>query len=252
MFVGLLAWALAQPAVIGVALLMTVGVGMAFPYFLLSAFPQVAKNFPRTGPWAEIVKQMMGFLLLATAVYFAQPLYEKFVSDQAFWWTLFGVIAAGAIFLVVRSIQLSKDFAPRAIAFAIALLVIAPSLWATRQLTIRPYQWQAYSDEALSAAEAQGRPVLVDFTATWCGNCHYVEAFVLNDRKVIVAVHDANVIMLKADVTDDNAPARPLLAKLNPAGAIPLTAVYLPGKNEPRKLVGIYNTGDLLAILQSN
>ena len=71
LFVGLLAWALAQPPFIGVAVLMTVGVGMAFPYFVLSAFPQVAKNFPRTGPWAEIIKQLMGFLLLATAVYFA-------------------------------------------------------------------------------------------------------------------------------------------------------------------------------------
>jgi thiol:disulfide interchange protein DsbD len=195
---------------------------------------------------------MMGFLLIGTAVYFAQPLYEKFVSDQAFWWTLFGVIAAGAIFLVVRSLQLSKNFLPRAIACAIALLVVTPSLWATRQLTIQPYQWQPYSDQALATAQASGRPVLIDFTATWCGNCHFIEAFVLHDRKIIAALHEANVIMIKADVTDDNAPARPLLAKLNPAGAIPLTAVYLPGKNEPRKLVGIYNTNDLLAILQSN
>ena len=45
MFVGLLAWALAQPASIGVALIMMVGVGMAFPYLLLSVFPEVARNF---------------------------------------------------------------------------------------------------------------------------------------------------------------------------------------------------------------
>ncbi|HMC67436.1 MAG TPA: protein-disulfide reductase DsbD domain-containing protein, partial [Gemmataceae bacterium] len=61
MFVGLLTWALAQPSrFVGGALLTMVGVGMAFPYLVLSAFPELARRFPRTGPWAELVKQMMG------------------------------------------------------------------------------------------------------------------------------------------------------------------------------------------------
>ena len=72
MFLGLLVWATRQPAAIGTAMLMTVGAGMASPYFALSAFPEVARRFPRTGPWSEVVKQMMGFLLLGTAIYFAR------------------------------------------------------------------------------------------------------------------------------------------------------------------------------------
>ncbi|MBV8779870.1 MAG: hypothetical protein JO353_00600, partial [Phycisphaerae bacterium] len=116
MFVGLLAWALSQPAVIGVELIMMVGVGMAAPYFVLSAFPQLAKNFPRTGAWADVVKQMMGFLLLATAVYFAQPLLERFVSEDSFWWAMFAVISIGGVFLIARSIQLSPRPTPRIVA----------------------------------------------------------------------------------------------------------------------------------------
>jgi thiol:disulfide interchange protein DsbD len=61
MFFGLLIWASGQPAAIGLSLMIMVGIGMAFPYFVLSAFPEVARRMPRTGPWAELVKQMMGF-----------------------------------------------------------------------------------------------------------------------------------------------------------------------------------------------
>jgi len=249
MFVFLLTWALSQPASIGVALIMTVGVGMAFPYFVLSAFPEVARNFPRTGPWAEVVKQMMGFLLLAAAVYFAQPLYERFISDSAFWWTLFAVIAAAGVFLIVRTLQVTPRGQARVIAVCIALLFVVPSFFVTRRLAGRPFEWQPYSEQTIAAAKASGKPVLVDFTATWCGNCHYIEAFVLHDPKVIAAVRDRDVIMVKADVTYDGTAAGSLLDKLDPARAIPLTALYLPGTDRPKLLDGIYSSDDLITLL---
>jgi thiol:disulfide interchange protein len=250
MFVGLLTWALSQPASIGVGLIMTVGVGMAFPYFVLSAFPEAARNFPRTGPWAEVVKQMMGFLLLAAAVYFAQPLYSRFVSESAFWWTLFAVIAAGAIFLVTRTMQIAPRVRPRAIAVCVALLIVAPSFAVTRRLAVRAFEWEPYSEQTVAQARASGKPVLIDFTATWCGNCHYIEGFVLHDPKVIDAVRDRGVIMIKADVTYDGTAAGALLDKLDPARAIPLTALYLPGSDQPKLLDGIYNSADLINLLE--
>jgi thiol:disulfide interchange protein DsbD len=194
---------------------------------------------------------MMGFLLLATAVYFVQPLFGKILSDDIFWWTMFTVIAGGGVFLIVRGLQLAKTSLGRAISITIALMMIVPSFFTARLLTAKPYDWIPYSEQALAAANASGRPVLIDFTATWCGNCHYLEAFVINRSAVVKAVHSHDVLMLKGDVTNDNAPARPLLAKLTDVGTIPLTAVYFPHQNQPKLLDGIYSVDDLVRVLNS-
>ena len=133
-----------------------------------------------------------------------------------------------------------------AIAATIALIAIGGSLWGTIKLTSRPYEWQVYSVESVAAARAGGRPVLIDFTASWCGNCHYLEATVLKSDRVVRAVRERKIVMIKADVSDEKSPAAPLLQQLNPADSIPLTAIYLPGASQPKTLDGIYGVDDLL------
>ena len=245
LFVGLLTWALTQPAVIGVTLIMMVGVGMASPYLVLSAFPELARRFPRTGPWAEVVKQMMAFLLLGTAVFFAKPFIERLVSEDVFWWTLFGVVAAAALFLVVQSARYGKSLTPRLVAGAVALLLLVPSFLAARQFTYHPHDWRPYTDAALAEARAAGNITLVEFTADWCGNCKWLEATVLNNRGVAEYLKSQGVVMVKADMTDEGAPGRDLLQVLNPVGSIPVSAIYSPNLPEPIVLNGIYSRQDL-------
>lgn len=244
MFVGLLAWAITQSPAVGVLILVTVGAGMAFPYLLLSALPEVARRFPRTGPWAELVKQMMGFLLLLTAVYFARPFIGRVIHGEAFWWLPFAVIVIAALYLAIRTFEFSHRAGPRLAGLALAALLIGGSLPAVLRLTANPFQWQPFTPAALDRAR-QSKVVLVEFTADWCGNCQYVEARVLHSREVVDAVRRHDVVMLKADVTRDDAPARPLLEQLNPAGSIPLTVIYSPNLQAPIELTGIYSKQDL-------
>ena len=245
MFVGLLAWAITQPPAIGVLILVTVGAGMAFPYLVLSALPEVARRFPRTGPWAELVKQMMGFLLLLAAVYFARPFIGRVVHGEKFWWLPFGVCAAAGIYLVIKTFEFSHKFIPRTVGVILAAILIGGALAVVLRLTEQPYVWQPYSDSALEQARTAHRIALVEFTADWCGNCQYVEAKVLHSKQIVDAVRKHDLLMLKADVTRDDAPARPLLEQLNSAGSIPLTVIYSPNFQSPIKLIGIYSKQDL-------
>jgi thiol:disulfide interchange protein len=247
MFAGLLAWAVAQPVAMGMFAIITVGVGMALPYLALSAFPNLARKVPRTGPWSLVLKQMMGFLLLAVAVYFAGG---RLVASREFFWGVFAVVAAGMLFMVIRTIQLSKRVGPRGISLAVAVIVVLVSCQITIGLTEKTdLDWQPYSQQAFENARASGQPVLVEFTANWCGNCLALEETVYHDHKAISALHQAKMILLRADLTDSDAPGWKVLNDLNPGGGIPLTAIYWPRNPQPSKLTSLYTTGNLLDVL---
>lgn len=249
LFLGLLVWAVDQPPAIGVGLLMTVGAGMAFPYFVLSAFPELARKFPRTGPWSELVKQMMSFLLLGSAVFFARRFIQPYTGFDAFWWVLFAVAALAGAFLLFRTVRLSASPTAWVTSFVIAGVLVGGTFAAVHQIIHQPYTWTPYSPQALETAMKAKRVTVVEFSATWCSTCEYLEATTLHNPQTVSAVKRANVEMLKADVTATTSPDRTLLEQYNPVSAIPFTLVYGPGVTEPVKLGGIYNPQDLISAI---
>jgi thiol:disulfide interchange protein DsbD len=250
LFAGLLVWAVAQPAWLGVSAVTVTGFGMAFPYLVLSAFPELARSFPRTGPWSELVKQALAFVLLAIAAYFIRPLLPDAWRGPGFWWVIFGLIAAGGAFSVLRAMQISGGRArPIVITAAIALVVLLPLGLVTHALANPPAGWVKFSPEELAKAREAGKPVLVKFTADWCANCQTVEHLVFGSQEQMDAWRNRGLTLVKADLTKPDAPGWPLLRELHPVGSIPFTAVYLPGEQAPRKLPGIYGSGDLEQVL---
>lgn len=244
LFPPLMAWAAAQTLAIGIPAVMMVGVGMAFPYLLLSAFPQLAQNFPRTGPWSELVKQMMGFLLLVAAVYFAAG---QLIAGASFWYAVLAVTAIACLFLLARTIQISNNALPVAISSTLAVAAFAIVLW--QASAVGHGSWTPYSQDAFNEARTQGKIVLVKFTANWCANCQVVESTVFGDPKTWNALQQAGAVTLKADMTHKNPDAQKLLIQLNPTGGIPLTAIFSPKLESPITLDSVYTTDSLLQAL---
>jgi len=250
MFVGLLAWATRQPSWVGVTSIMTVGLGMASPYWILSALPEVARRMPRTGPWANLLKQMMGFLLLAVAVYFAGG---KLLAGRQFIWAVFAVVAAASVFLVVRTSQITKGFIYIAAAAIVALLMGGVTLGFALRVSgfghsqqAELIRWMPYTPEVADAGRHTGKIVIVEFTANWCANCLALEATVFHDPQIAKAFDKYNVLALRADLTEESAPGWQLLKQLNPAGGIPLTAIYPANTVEPIELSSVYSSQNLL------
>jgi thiol:disulfide interchange protein len=260
LFPPILLWARGQSTLVGVPALMMVGVGMAFPYVLLSAFPQAARRFPRVGPWSELFKQMLGFMLLGFTVFFATG---RLTDSAMLWWSVVPVAVLAGAYLMARTVQLSREARAVGISSVLAVgMVTATVLIACRFSGVfdqRPagvtgaasgaIAWVPYSDAALAAARQQGKIVLVKFTANWCFNCKLIEGNVYHDSDALQALRKYDVVTLKADLTEQHAPGEKRLLELEPSGGIPLTAIYAPGYDKPIQITSVYTTATLVNTL---
>ncbi len=63
--------------------------------------------------------------------------------------------------------------------------------------------WQPGLDAGMAEAEAQGRPMLLMFTADWCGPCQTLKKDVIQTPEVRAAI-DAGFVPVVVDLTDQS------------------------------------------------
>jgi len=121
----------------------------------------------------------------------------------------------------------------------IAVSVLAPRKFAAASTSSTTAEiqtgWEPWSSQAVARYQAQGRPVLVDFTASWCLSCQVNERVALEQPSVQKAFQDSNVALLKADWTRGDDAITQTLAALGRSG-VPAYALYVPGESSPRLL----------------
>lgn len=169
-FLGVaMAFALALPNSLAFVAFTVFGLGIASPYILLSFFPALIKKLPKPGPWMVSFKQIMSFLLFATAVYFMRG-YMKMVGDSHFNFFLFALVMIGmGAYIYGRwglpSIPKVKRYVS---GFGLGgVLVFGGLTWAysTAKPPKEGLSWQEWYPGVMDLSRAKGRIVWVDYTA---------------------------------------------------------------------------------------
>lgn len=234
-------FALTQPFVVGLAVFLALGLGLALPFLVLAFVPGLQRLLPRPGRWMETLKQLLAFPLYATVAWLIWVLSFQVGAT--------GLLAALAALVLIafgawayNSSQALSDVGARALQGVAAVSVIGAIVLAIVIGQSRPTLTnaeiassagsEAFTDQKLNALLASGEPVFVNMTAAWCITCLVNERTTLSTGAVREAFAGKRITYLKGDWTNRNPEITRLLAKFGRSG-VPLYVLYRGGNNEP-------------------
>ncbi|MGA2086803.1 MAG: thioredoxin family protein, partial [Terracidiphilus sp.] len=248
-------YALGASAAVTFAVFTALAVGLAAPYVALTLQPAWTRLLPRPGAWMEILRQAVAVPIFATVIWLAWVLAAAYGAG------ILAALLASFLLLAIAGWFLGRWPARRwatVVAVVILLGVVALTVFGERLVgnsaetgvqrgrkdldSVAAGGWESWSAEAVSRYQAQGRPVFVDFTASWCLSCQVNERVALSQPSVQQAFKNANVALLRADWTQHDDAITQALTALGRSG-VPAYALYAPGETSPRLLPEVLTPG---------
>jgi thiol:disulfide interchange protein/DsbC/DsbD-like thiol-disulfide interchange protein len=238
--------ALSQPPFFALCIFAALGFGLALPYLVLSFAPWMRRALPKPGAWMDTLKQIFAFPIYASAAWLLWVLAQQ-TSPFGL-----GAALAGAILIALAAwaYQKSKSSASRGrvaalvtATLAVLLAIVLPVRFADVAAAASGSStggapaadgWQRYDAAQVAKLNALGKPLLVNFTASWCLTCLVNERNAFNDSAVQEVFRNKGVTLMKGDWTNRDPAITQALAAFGRAG-VPLYVVYngKPGSSEP-------------------
>ncbi|MBI5416312.1 MAG: thioredoxin family protein [Candidatus Omnitrophica bacterium] len=251
-------FAVTQSAPVTLLVFTLLGLGVAFPFLVLSAYPRLLKFVPRPGHWMRTFRKFLALLLLGTVIWLVWIL--SYLVEAS---TL-GTLAAGlwliasGVWLWARALDLPVPLRGTCSAgrqkrgqriFAVIFVVVgvaAPFKAIVMKEGPLPAReearpdassigWIEYSPQRVQESLDQGRPVFIDFTARWCVNCQVNERVTLRHEKVAAKFRELGIVAVKADWTRFDGRISAALAGFG-KNSIPLYVLYY---GDPAKTVKV-------------
>ncbi len=256
-----------QDVVLGGLALFAMALGQGVP--LLVVGTSLGGVLPRAGAWMSKIKTFLGILLLGAAVWIVSPFLPLSV--------IMGLTGGLLVFYAIQlrtfdALPMNAGGAARAgkglglITLLIGVMYLVGAFSGSRDFfqplagltgakneqvaTALPFQRVASVDELQTILDQNaGRYVMLDFYADWCVSCKEMERFTFSDKAVQTKLKD--VLLLKADVTANNAQDKALLARFGLFG--PPGIIFFDGAGQEirsRRVVGYMEANRFLRVLE--
>lgn len=260
--VALLAWvAKTGSVIVGFGLLFTFSLGLGLLFVVIGTFAGALTTLPQAGGWMEGIKHFFGWLLWATAVYFASIILPDHIMSLI--WGAFLILLAITIgafrpsgdkvnwrWILRKWVGILSLVAGLSLfVFGISNLVGGQSperISAVTAETSAP-DWIVNDVQgAYEKAASEQKPLMMDFYADWCVACVELDHKTYNQPEVLDRLKD--FISLKMDFTRQSDWTKQMTEKYQVMG-MP-TVIFFDSKgDEIERFVGFKNAREFMRIL---
>jgi thioredoxin:protein disulfide reductase len=229
---------------------------------------------PRSGPWMNTVKHVFGVLLVAVAIYLLSPLESvpvlllwgaflivcgvylgatqalpKEASGWQYLWKGIGtLLLVWGVLALIGGFSGRRDILrplPVKLASAVSTGANTGSLARVESPLFQRVSTYRELDARLGDAQRAGKPVILDYYATWCTDCVRMERSTLRDPRVRQAVA-RGFVALQADVTENDDDSRAMKKRFGVYGPPTMLFLKSDGSEIPALRFSGYKSADEL------
>jgi len=185
--VAILGYVATQKSVLlGFWLLFFYAFGLGMIFLLLGLFTNLMNYLPRSGPWMNRSKAILGFLVLGVCAYYMSLLIPNswMISLRKHSTEITGTTLLDHFGIDSKTRSTSDESAGS---------YVEP---------IQNPEWKAYTPELYNKALADGRPIIIDFYAEWCAACHELDQKTFTDPAIKKL--GENFVLLRFDATQES------------------------------------------------
>lgn len=253
-------YALTQPPLVSVVIFISLALGFAAPFTLISFFPVLARILPKPGAWMITLKQGLAFPMLGAVGWLIWVL-ERQAGSAA----LAAILACCLLFsfaawlygMAQKRRMMGQRHVVLHVATAFFLALVVVPLLNLNSFATAPAETEAvspasaavaWSPQNVDAIKGQGKPILVNFTASWCITCQVNDRTSLSTQAVKAAMARTSTIYMVADSTKYNPDVEQALSDFG-RGGLPLYVVYPADGGKPVVLPQVLTPGIVISAL---
>lgn len=243
---GAIGYALVQPPAVSLTIFLSLALGFAAPFTLVSLFPAIARRLPRPGAWMDFLKKGLAFPMLGAFAWLVWVLAQQAGMAALAALLACAVIVSFAAWLygIAQRRRYQGQSYKILLAFTVAFFAVAiaplPNVMKAgeaqtatqRAENVSPVKW---SPQNVADMRGHGKAIFVNFTASWCITCQVNDRTSLSTQAVKQAMARTGTVYMVADSTSFNADIDDAMNTFG-QGGLPLYVVYPADGSAPKVL----------------